>query len=298
MTSLQITYFLKVCEYMSFSRAAQTLFVSQPSVSRQIQMLEQELEVKLFDRSRRNAIRLTTAGVLFRDSFLRSRESFDQAMAAARARQSGDLLELRVGVGYGWDMSRQMLAFRRQIAEHYPSAQLTFEMYSFQELHARLQRGKLDVMLCTQTCVKYFENIEIYTLGNMESTIYVRRGLLRPAGEKLQLSDFHDQDLLVLPEDESPMAGEFILLQFQSHRVRPNVVTLPNRESIYQALLMGDGFTVFDDFTSFADDPRLESCLLEDHIPLCAVWRKGDNNPLLRLFGEVMSEAMALGRGK
>ena len=43
MTSLQIVYFLKTAEYMSFSRAAQALYVTQPSVSRQIKLLEAEL---------------------------------------------------------------------------------------------------------------------------------------------------------------------------------------------------------------------------------------------------------------
>ena len=39
MTSLQIQYFLKVADCMSFSQAADELYVSQPSVSRQIQQL-------------------------------------------------------------------------------------------------------------------------------------------------------------------------------------------------------------------------------------------------------------------
>ena len=67
MTSLQIQYFLKVADCMSFSQAADELYVSQPSVSRQIQQLEHELGCALFDRSRKNAISLTlpplTAGL-------------------------------------------------------------------------------------------------------------------------------------------------------------------------------------------------------------------------------------------
>ena len=43
MTSLQVNYFLRVAESMSFSKAAEELYVSQPSVSRQVQLLEQEL---------------------------------------------------------------------------------------------------------------------------------------------------------------------------------------------------------------------------------------------------------------
>ena len=47
MTSLQIQYFLKVADCMSFSQAADELYVSQPSVSRQIQQLEHEHFVRV-----------------------------------------------------------------------------------------------------------------------------------------------------------------------------------------------------------------------------------------------------------
>lgn len=69
MTFLQIQYFLKTAECMSFSQAAQQLYVTQPSVSRQIKQLEQELGYPLFVRTQKNAIRLTPAGIVFQDAF-------------------------------------------------------------------------------------------------------------------------------------------------------------------------------------------------------------------------------------
>lgn len=62
MTSLQVQYFLQVAESMSFSKAAEELYVSQPSVSRQVQLLEQELGFSLFDRSSKRNLAMTPAG--------------------------------------------------------------------------------------------------------------------------------------------------------------------------------------------------------------------------------------------
>ena len=62
MNSLQVTCFLKVAECMSFSQAAAELYVSQPAVSRQIRLLEEELGCLLFDRSRKRLLCLTPAG--------------------------------------------------------------------------------------------------------------------------------------------------------------------------------------------------------------------------------------------
>lgn len=53
-TLLQIEHFLAVSKYLNFTEAAKNLNVSQPSLSKQIAMLEQEIGVPLFLRTRRN----------------------------------------------------------------------------------------------------------------------------------------------------------------------------------------------------------------------------------------------------
>jgi len=65
MTLQQLTYFLAAAEHGSFSGAAESLFMAQPSVSEQIRRLEAELGVRLFARVGRG-LRLTEAGRLFR----------------------------------------------------------------------------------------------------------------------------------------------------------------------------------------------------------------------------------------
>ena len=69
-------------------------------------------------------------------------------------------------------------------------------------------------------------------------------------------------------------------------------VTLPNRDSIYQAVLRGEGFAVFDEHMSIAMDARITSMPLDGKITLSMVWDRRNQNPLLRLFGEVMSQPM------
>jgi LysR family cyn operon transcriptional activator len=59
-----IRYLIAVAEHRSFTRAAEALFVSQPTLSQQIKQLEQLLDVQLLDRSGRT-VRLTTAGEVY-----------------------------------------------------------------------------------------------------------------------------------------------------------------------------------------------------------------------------------------
>jgi len=60
----QLEYFLAIVEYKKFFLAAEHLFMSQSSLSKQIRALEQELGVRLFDRGR-GSVELTPAGRTF-----------------------------------------------------------------------------------------------------------------------------------------------------------------------------------------------------------------------------------------
>jgi DNA-binding transcriptional LysR family regulator len=83
MTLQQLTYFLSAAEHGSFSAAAQSLFMAQPSLSEQIRRLEAELGVALFARSGRG-LELTEAGRLFRPHAERTVAAAQEAAESVR----------------------------------------------------------------------------------------------------------------------------------------------------------------------------------------------------------------------
>ena len=83
MTLQQLTYFLAAAERGSFSAAAESLFMAQPSLSEQIRRLEAELGVPLFVRVGRG-LRLTEAGRLFRPHAERTVEAAREAAGSVQ----------------------------------------------------------------------------------------------------------------------------------------------------------------------------------------------------------------------
>ena len=201
-------------------------------------------------------------------------------------------MQLKIGIGSGWDMSTALLRVKTQLTQHYPQAELLFESQDFRELRHRIRSGELDVMICTKTSLIDFDGLAVQEIANLESRAYVKKGLLRPENEPLAAADFQGQTLLMLSQEESPLAMELALLQFQARQITVVPKYLPNRDSILQALLLGEGVTVFDPYMRFSNDPRLTFFNLEDDIPVCVAWSKHNPNPLIHLFADAMEKAL------
>lgn len=84
MTLNQIFYFIKAAELENFRTASLQLHISQPSLSRSMDMLEEELGVALFEKTGRG-IRLTKAGKIFYDHAVKISTDYDQAIVDGRA---------------------------------------------------------------------------------------------------------------------------------------------------------------------------------------------------------------------
>src|SRR5215510_10578687 len=91
-----LRYFLALAEELHFGRAAARLHIAQPGLSQQIQALERELEVALFDRTRRR-VQLTVAGQILLDEGTRALGEFERALDLARRSGLGQIGRLTLG---------------------------------------------------------------------------------------------------------------------------------------------------------------------------------------------------------
>lgn len=95
-TFVQLTHFVAVAEELHFGRAAERLRMTQPPLSRQIQLLEKEVGAELFDRSNRT-VKLTRAGRAFLLDARRLLQQAERATLAVRRVSAGTGGVLRLG---------------------------------------------------------------------------------------------------------------------------------------------------------------------------------------------------------
>src|SRR3954454_2285688 len=143
-----LRYFVAVAEELHFRRAADRLHVAQPAVSDQVRRLEQELGVRLFDRTHRS-VSLTDAGsALLEEARRRVVRHADVACRAARG--AGSRATMRLRIGYLPDsLPLAVPRALRQLTTSAPVLQVDLETGLALRLVDDLRAGRLDAVVTT-----------------------------------------------------------------------------------------------------------------------------------------------------
>lgn len=142
-TLRQIQMFEAVARRGSYSRAAEELGVSQPSVSVQVQELEKELGVELFARSGRHTT-LTEVGTIFYGKSVKVLEDVEQSLVEVDGYLGLERGRLRLGVteALGMYVLPEIIA---RYSDAHPGLDVELTLESNEDILDGLQRGRLDV---------------------------------------------------------------------------------------------------------------------------------------------------------
>ena len=138
-----LRYFVAVAEELSFTKASERLHTAQPSLSQQVRQLENELGVRLLDRSRHH-VALTNAGRIFLQQARDILGRVDHASKMARQAAQGKAGDLSVGTFPSADV-RILPALRLVVAERLPDLRLLLHSRYAVDPISGLRNGTLDV---------------------------------------------------------------------------------------------------------------------------------------------------------
>ena len=227
MTLTQIRYFLELCRTMNFTKAAENLYVAQPTLSRQLQLLETELDVTLLKRSRREVI-LTQAGEIFRNEFSKIDDEIEFAVMRVK-KASESCQELRVGFTEAV-LPIYVLNLVEQLKDCFPEYSIQMSQGYYYEMMHQFERGMLDIV------------------ASIEKIDYKNRDT--PWQQICTLPAYFTYSPQLFPEGYQPTAKDFMDQNFIfSSRSGAENIVRRQRE-----ILESVGITVTEDRCFFADD--------------------------------------------
>jgi len=206
MTVNQIECFEAVAQTMSFSKAAGTLYVSQPAISKSISHLEEELGYKLFEREN-NILTLTRAGELFRDFVEKSRTEYQTFLDQLEMLKVQASATIRVGCPDSWNPNHFVSWMEKCYKRVFPDGRLAIEAYKLSDLLLRLNSGKLDFVISHDFYSPSIPGLRAEAISETGMGILYARGMF---AEPVQFADLAKKGFVVFDDDIRKRFGALI----------------------------------------------------------------------------------------
>ena len=196
MTITQLYYVLAVAENQNFTKAAEKCFVTQPTLSMQIQKLEDQLDVQIFDRSKK-PIELTDVGKkivtqarnIVNESY-RIQDIVDQQKGFIGG-------EFKLGI-IPTVMPTLLPMFLKTFIKKHPKVKLKIEELTTEEIITRIKDGHLDAAIAATPLED--ESIKERVLYFEPFVSYIPKGHRLYKNKKIDISDLDIDDMLLLED--------------------------------------------------------------------------------------------------
>lgn len=290
MNFTSLVYFVAVAQENSFSRASEKLFVAQPTLSRHILNLEEELGYKLFIRDT-HSVRLTEEGrscLQYAQNILQNVERMKQIHTVGKEADG------IVQVGFVESVENFLvLELVREVRKRYPRINVVAVPGNPAEIRKKLNENKLDIL--------YIPKPEADTIPEIGKKTVVRQGLRvfmakdHPlAGKKeIRMTDLSRERLIMFRPESAPEIYHAIQNRINRLGVHFREIVFADTPSeICMMVSIGAGVGLNASIgTLNAYDviiKQIEDC--RDGFDVMACWKKKNANPVLELVTTLIHE--------
>lgn len=296
-----LRYFVTVAEELNFTKAAERLHMAQPPLSTQIKDLENQLGVKLFERSKRH-VALTQAGERFLERATRILQDVESARLEAQRFSLGELGELRIGFASSLPYSLMLPKLLFTFQSEHPQVKLQLsELFSNQQLQA-LADGLLDVGLVRYNGGALPNDVEVEELGRDSLRLVVNVNHPLAAEESVRFSQLKDESFITFPEGVGSGLPALLQKLAQKAKFTPNIVQQAKEATTQIGLVAaGLGVALLPAPLECIQLPRVRYLPIVDkdaYYTLSAAYRKNDDSPLTQGFLKVLRQLHANSGGQ
>lgn len=276
--------FLAVAEELHFGRAAATLRIAQPPLSRLIKSIEKSLGAQLFERSTRQ-VSLTPAGAALVEPARELVAASEQARTAVAKSMTGETGRVRLGFA-GASINRKVGELARHVRTHRPGVHL--ELHGSQFSHTAMQKvlgGSLDVAIGRWDFIP--SELRSSVIGHEEVMVVLPSNHPLAEAPRVEMSQLAEESWVILPAGPGAALQNRLTSLATAAGFVPRVAQVaPDSWTlvVLVAAQIGCALSLDTVRDNVSSDGVVFRPLAQPQRPLDVqlVWRAADSNPALR----------------
>lgn len=217
MLDKKVRFFLKVADTGSFSAAARALYITQPALSKQMTRLEEEIGVRLFDRSGYRA-ELTEEGKIFYQECVKLERKCQSVIRQLHERAGSTI---RVGFTGSFE-NREILTLLNHFKQK-EQVSVTFVKNSFEECLTDLLDDRVDVSFGIESTYKFSSEIEYEFLHSYEMCVITSFDHPLAKRKEIDVKEIRNENLICLSRKFGKGFYRDFMESFERDRISPNV---------------------------------------------------------------------------
>jgi DNA-binding transcriptional LysR family regulator len=283
-----LRYFAAVAEELSFTRAAERLYVSQPALSKQIRALERQLGFPLFER-RARAIALTPQGAALLPAARELAAGWAEAVRAARTAGPAESLAVGMQTAVGRDLQREVLSrFRKR------GWRISLRLVNWEDPTAGLADGGVDAAFCWLPVPGVGAELTAKVLVREDRWVALPRGHRFAGRAAVDFAELLDEPFVALPPSAGPLRGFWLGTAERGGREPVVGLEASSPEEVFEAVGAGLGVVLLAEGNArLYARPDVVSVPVRGLAPceLALVWRAGDRRREVAEFTAAFHQA-------
>ncbi len=293
MTSLQIRYYLHLCETKSFSKTARLLYVAQPAISKQIAALEKEIGFPLFVRTNRGVL-LTEAGEEIYRFFSKFEAEYQKLQEKLTADYEEKQPKLTIGILEGMNLKELEPVFEK-LRKSDPDLQIRPVRLDNIRMIKRLAEGELDLIITFDHALEKRSGLRQENLMEDESIfILAKSNPLVQRQKSLTFADLNGQIFCEMEPREGNPEEDYLRKLLKKLEITPKgYLIVENVASGIETVEINHAIGLVDEKISLMDPDKYLFLKTGFRQKIVAAAREENENPYIVRFIQLWKELVA-----
>ncbi|MCL2125754.1 MAG: LysR family transcriptional regulator [Oscillospiraceae bacterium] len=285
MNFTRIEYFLAAAEYLNFTKAANVLYITQPSLSKQIALLEDELGLALFERNPRD-LQLTPAGKLLYHEFKKLMPEIDAITEKVKRLKYEKNETLYIGCIEAVNLDGTAAKIIRDYSQNAKNVEIFIERYGFGTLHNKVIDGSIDLAFTFSTQIGKIKDIMCAVVEHRRRYIIMSSKHKLAANDDINIEDLEGETFVLHSRSEATALCDDILEECGQLGFYPEIRYADTVDALLDYLELTGGVAFLDKSITDSRPGRLKyfPTKVEKPFDMVCIWKKNNNNPALRAF--------------